>query len=100
MRRHRLTRRGKFEPVICFAQSPRVNRRAALRGLDKMAGDQFCLEITEKRFHFGENPESVQLAYALQGYLTEDRAYTCQSPPICPKCSSPVDNVTARFCGR
>ncbi|MEK6642551.1 MAG: hypothetical protein AABZ08_01470 [Planctomycetota bacterium] len=49
---------------------------------------------------FGDNPESVQLAYALQRYLADDRAYACECPPICPQCNATVANVTAKFCGR
>jgi hypothetical protein len=49
---------------------------------------------------FGENPESIQLAYALQRYLADDKAYTCECPPICPKCSTPVTNIVAKYCGR
>jgi len=49
---------------------------------------------------FGDNPESVQLAYALQRYLADDKAYACECPPICPKCSTPVTNIVAKFCGR
>ncbi len=52
------------------------------------------------RLTFGDNPESVQLAYALQRYLADEKAYACECPPICPKCSTPVPNVAARYCGR
>ena len=61
----------------------------------KRSGDETLVDLA-----FGDNPESVQLAYALQGYLSDEKAYACECPPICPKCSALVGNVASKFCGR
>ena len=46
----------------------------------------------------GGHHESVHLAYALRAYLSDDRAFTCECPPLCPACSALVRNVTANYC--
>ncbi|MFQ5425399.1 MAG: hypothetical protein ACE5F9_15650, partial [Phycisphaerae bacterium] len=55
---------------------------------------------TRLRITVGRGSESTKLAYDLQSYLQDDRAYHAQCPPMCPKCGSPVANLHARFCGR
>src|SRR5207244_2357408 len=43
---------------------------------------------------------SVHLAYALRSYLSDERAFECECPPLCPRCSASVTNFMARYCGR
>lgn len=55
---------------------------------------------TRLRITVGRGHQSTKLAYDLQSYLQDDRAYHAQCPPMCPKCGRPVPNLHARFCGR
>ena len=55
---------------------------------------------TRLRISVGRGSQSTKLAYNLQSYLQDDRAYHAQCPPMCPKCGSPVANLHARYCGR
>ena len=55
---------------------------------------------TRLRITVGRGSESTKLAYELQSYLQDDRAYHAQCPPMCLKCGSPVPNIQARYCGR
>lgn len=55
---------------------------------------------TRLRITVGRGSESAKLAYELQSYLQDDRAYHAQCPPMCPKCGRPVPNIHARYCGR
>ncbi|MCA9254541.1 MAG: hypothetical protein KDA33_02840 [Phycisphaerales bacterium] len=48
----------------------------------------------------GDHADSVRLAYELQAYLNDDRAYEPECPPVCPSCGSNVANPMARYCGR
>ncbi|MBN2562538.1 MAG: hypothetical protein JXQ75_16560 [Phycisphaerae bacterium] len=42
----------------------------------------------------------TELAYALRIYLSHGSAYDCLCPPICSRCSAPVTNIVATYCGR
>lgn len=55
---------------------------------------------TRLRITVGRGTESTRLAYELQSYLQDDRAYQAQCPPMCPKCGRPISNLHARYCGR
>jgi ribosomal protein S27AE len=55
---------------------------------------------TRLRITVGRGSESTRLAYELQSYLQDDRAYHAQCPPMCPKCGRPIANLHARYCGR
>ncbi len=55
---------------------------------------------TDVRITLGSHPASVEMAYALRAYLSNNRAYECLCPPMCPTCTAPVANVMARYCGR
>ncbi|MBK8270004.1 MAG: hypothetical protein IPK83_17580 [Planctomycetes bacterium] len=52
------------------------------------------------RIVIANTPESTRLAYELHAYLLDERSYERTIPPICPRCSSPIANITARYCGR
>jgi len=55
---------------------------------------------TRLTIRVGDPAKSIDLAYELQSYLQDDRAYDRRCPPMCPKCGSAVLNVQARYCGR
>ena len=60
MGRHRLARRGKFEPVIRLANASGIIRRALLRRLGQVTSAQFCFGIGEQRCDIGvELPRNV-----------------------------------------
>jgi hypothetical protein len=48
----------------------------------------------------GKHPLSTQLVYTLEAYLADAGAYETKCPPICSRCTTPVLNVRANFCGR
>lgn len=50
--------------------------------------------------NIGSHRKSVHLAYELRSYLEDERGYLCECPPMCPRCSAVVRNMTACFCGR
>ncbi len=55
---------------------------------------------TRVRVNIANTPESTRLASELHSFLLDARSYDRRIPTLCPRCSSPVNNVTARFCGR
>ncbi len=55
---------------------------------------------TRVRIVIANTPESTRLAYELHAYLLDPRSFDQKLPAICPRCSTPIINVTARFCGR
>jgi len=55
---------------------------------------------TRLRISVGRGSQSTKLAYELQSFLKDDRAFHAQCPPMCPKCGRPVPNLHARYCGR
>lgn len=55
---------------------------------------------TRIRLNIGDTPDSTRLAYELHAYLLDERSYDRQIPPICRRCSNPIANITARYCGR
>jgi len=67
-------------------------------------GPRIDLELKRRRgrtvvkMSFGDHHDSVHLAYALRSYLSEERAFTCECPPLCPSCSALVRNLTANYC--
>lgn len=52
------------------------------------------------RITISDHDGSTRLAYELQAYLHDDRAYEAACPPVCPKCGTNVPNPVARYCGR
>ncbi len=54
---------------------------------------------TVVRLRFGDNGLEATMAYDVQAFLMQAQSYSMGSPPVCPKCSSSVRNMTARFCG-
>ncbi len=78
-----------FRRVFDVDQRPRIDiELKSRRGKTTVAMD------------VGSHRKSVQLAYELRSYLEDERAYSCECPPICHRCSSAVRNMTARFCGQ
>ncbi|HWL94358.1 MAG TPA: hypothetical protein VNT79_12575 [Phycisphaerae bacterium] len=55
---------------------------------------------TRARIVIANTPESTRLAYELHSFLLDEKSYDREIPTLCPRCSTPVLNVTARFCGR
>ncbi|MCZ6681588.1 MAG: hypothetical protein O7B26_00285 [Planctomycetota bacterium] len=78
-----------FRRVFDVDQRPRIDiELKSRRGKTTVAMD------------IGSHRKSVQLAYELRSYLEDERAYSCECPPICHRCSSAVRNMTARYCGQ
>lgn len=85
-----------------------INRVAAVfrRVFDVDQRPRLDIELKTRRgkttvaMAVGSHRKSVQLAYELRSYLEDERAYSCECPPICHHCSAAVRNMTARFCGR
>lgn len=55
---------------------------------------------TRVRIVIANTPESTRLAYELHTFLLDDRSYDLELPTICPRCSTPISNLTSRYCGR
>lgn len=55
---------------------------------------------TRVRVNIANTPESTRLASELHAFLLDARSYDRRIPTLCPRCSCPVNNVTARYCGR
>ncbi|MBX3395697.1 MAG: zinc ribbon domain-containing protein [Phycisphaerae bacterium] len=55
---------------------------------------------TRVRVVIANTPESTRLAYELHSFLLDDRSFDRNLPTICPRCSTPISNLTSRYCGR
>jgi hypothetical protein len=55
---------------------------------------------TVLRFRTDDQPDSVQLVYAIHAYLQDDRSYRLECPATCPSCSAAVMNMQAKYCGQ
>lgn len=83
-------KRGFWATVMDTPTMPRIDV-----DIKRKRGGAARLKIT-----FGDHNESVRLAYELQAYLNDDRAYEAACPPICTSCGNNVPNPIARYCGR
>lgn len=54
---------------------------------------------TVVRLRFEDTSLEAAMAYDVQAFLMHAQSYATSSPPTCPKCSSSVRNMTARYCG-
>lgn len=55
---------------------------------------------TRVKISVSNHPDSIKLAYELQAYLNDERAYETECPPMCPTCGNSVPNPISRYCGR
>ncbi len=85
-----INKRGFWATVMDTPVMPRIDV-----DIKRKRGGAARLKIT-----FGDHNESVRLAYELQAYLNDDRAYEPACPPICTSCGNNVPNPIARYCGR
>lgn len=55
---------------------------------------------TRVRIVIANTPESTRLAYELHAYLLDSNSFDQRIPAVCPRCSTPIINVSAKYCGR
>lgn len=52
------------------------------------------------RLRFKNTNLDTAMAFDVQGYLLDARSYALERPHTCPRCSSTIRDITARFCGK